>query len=156
MVEYLHESPETRPLTLFATHYHELTAMAGEFERIRNYNVAVKEWQGEVVFLHRIAPGGMDRSYGIHVGRLAGVPEAVIKRAEKILDRLEEHAEELREETLPGKGPRSRQLSLFVPVKSKLVDELLNLDIESMTPLEVVQAVEHLRAIARKEKSSGA
>jgi DNA mismatch repair protein MutS len=150
IVEFLHENGKERPLTLFATHYHELTAMAQEFRRIRNYNVAVKDWQGEVVFLHRIVPGGMDRSYGIHVARIAGIPERVVTRAGEILDRLEEHAEELRDEALAGNDIGAKQLSLFIPVKSEVEKELVSLDVERMAPVDALKTLAELRQKALK------
>jgi DNA mismatch repair protein MutS len=90
IVEYLHERIGCR--TFFATHYHELTALAERFERINNLNVAVREWNDEIVFLHKIVPGSADRSYGIHVARLAGVPKEVVKRADEILADLEQES----------------------------------------------------------------
>jgi DNA mismatch repair protein MutS len=88
VVEHLHEANRCR--ALFATHYHELTALAARLPRLSCHTLRVKEWQGEVIFLHEVAPGTADRSYGVHVARLAGLPEAVLKRAEEVLHRLEE------------------------------------------------------------------
>ena len=89
VVEYIHNHPRLRAKTLFATHYHELTQLADLLPGVRNYNVAVSEADGQVVFLHTVVPGGADRSYGIHVGRLAGLPGPVVQRASEILTQLE-------------------------------------------------------------------
>ena len=89
VVEYIHNHPRLRAKTLFATHYHELTQLADLLPGVRNYNVAVSEADGKVVFLHKIVPGGADRSYGIHVGQLAGLPRPVVQRASEILHQLE-------------------------------------------------------------------
>lgn len=89
VVEYLHNHPRLRPRTLFATHYHELTQLADLLPGVRNYNVAVTETENRVIFLHKIVPGGADRSYGIHVAQLAGLPRPVIQRASEILEQLE-------------------------------------------------------------------
>ena len=133
VVEYLHNHPRLRSRTFFATHYHELTRLAGTLPGVRNYNVAVSEEGGQVVFLHKIVPGGADRSYGIHVAELAGLPRPVINRAQEILSELESDARRLRaEESVPA-----RQLALF-PDTSPLVDDLRRLDIASLTPLEAL------------------
>ncbi|MBN1808968.1 MAG: DNA mismatch repair protein MutS [Planctomycetes bacterium] len=155
IVEYLHENERARPVTLFATHYHELTAMAQEFKRIRNHNVAVREWEGEVVFLHRIVPGGMDKSYGIHVARIAGVPDTVVSRATGLLERLEEHAQKLKDEALGGGRMGSRQLSLFVPVASEVEKELAAMVLDHMAPVDALQALQLLRERALKNLAPG-
>ena len=119
VVEYIHNHPRLRAKTLFATHYHELTQLAELLPGVRNYNVAVSEADGQVVFLHKIVPGGADRSYGIHVGQLAGLPKPVVQRAGEILSQLEASS---------GKAVRinpgmPRQLALF-PETNPLLDEL--------------------------------
>jgi DNA mismatch repair protein MutS len=133
VVEYLHNHPRLRSKTLFATHYHELTQLADLLPGVRNYNVAVSEADGKVVFLHKIIPGGADRSYGIHVGQLAGLPRPVIQRASEIMHQLE---------TSSGKAvkitPASpQQLALF-PETNPLLDELRSLDLNSITPIEAL------------------
>ncbi|MDX1600501.1 MAG: DNA mismatch repair protein MutS [Anaerolineales bacterium] len=132
VVEYIHNHPNLRARTLFATHYHELTQLAEQLPGVRNYNVAVAEEGGDLVFLHKIVPGGADRSYGIHVGELAGLPRPVINRAQEILSDLE---------TDGASGPRrssgSRQLSLFDD-PSPLLEELRALKVEAMTPLDAL------------------
>jgi len=97
--------------TLFATHFHELTALAQEFSGVKNYNIAVKEWNDEVVFLHKIVPGGSDDSYGIYVAKLAGIPEEIVKRAEVILSRLE--LDNNLQEKSAASLPKDTQLSIF-------------------------------------------
>jgi DNA mismatch repair protein MutS len=141
VVEHIHNHPRLRAKTLFATHYHELTELAERLPRVHNYNVAVAEEGDNVVFLHKIVPGGADRSYGIHVAQLAGLPRAVIHRAEEILEELE------REARAPGQPRRiaeARQLSLF-PATSPLLEELKKLDLESMTPLEALNKLYELQ-----------
>ncbi len=132
-VEYIHNHPHLRSKTLFATHYHELTQLAEILPGVRNYNVAVSEADGQVVFLHKIIPGGADRSYGIHVGQLAGLPRPVIQRAGEIMHQLE---------TTSGKAVRinpnlPRQLALF-PETNPLLDELRTLDPDSLSPIEAL------------------
>jgi DNA mismatch repair protein MutS len=135
VVEYLHNHPELRAKTLFATHYHELTDLAGLLPGVANYNVAVAEEGDKVVFLHRIVPGGADRSYGIHVAQLAGLPPAVTKRAAELLRELELRAPQA------VRGPsylkKSQQMALF-PDSSPLLDELTGLDITNLTPLDAI------------------
>jgi len=133
VVEYLHNHPRLRAKTLFATHYHELTQLAELLPGVRNYNVAVSEAEGKVVFLHKIIPGGADRSYGIHVGQLAGLPRPVVTRAGEILRSLEASS---------GKAVRinpetPRQLTLF-PETNPLLDELKSLDVNSLSPIEAL------------------
>jgi DNA mismatch repair protein MutS len=133
MVEYLHNHPRLQSKTLFATHYHELTQLADLLPGVTNYNVAVSEADGEVVFLHKIVPGGADRSYGIHVAQLAGLPNPVIQRAREILQQLEISS---------GKAVKiekhiPQQMNLF-PETNPLLDELRNLDINSLSPIEAI------------------
>jgi DNA mismatch repair protein MutS len=133
VVEYIHNHPSLRAKTLFATHYHELTQLADLLPGVRNYNVAVNESGGQVVFLHKIIPGGADRSYGIHVGQLAGLPSPVVQRAEQILLQLEKSS---------GKAVKinpelPRQMALF-PETNPLIDELKKLDINGLSPIEAL------------------
>ncbi|MFN2195847.1 MAG: DNA mismatch repair protein MutS [Anaerolineales bacterium] len=133
VVEYIHNHPQLRAKTLFATHYHELTQLADFLPGVRNYNVAVSEVENKVVFLHRIVPGGADRSYGIHVGQLAGLPPAVIQRAGEIMKQLEASS---------GKAVRidphaPKQMALF-PETNPLLDELNRLDLNSLSPIEAL------------------
>ena len=133
VVEYIHNNPKLRAHTLFATHYHELTQLADILPGVRNYNVAVSEADGKVVFLHKIIPGGADRSYGIHVAQLAGIPHPVVQRANEILQQLEASS---------GKAVRinpsaPQQMALF-PETNPMLDELKALDIHSLSPIEAL------------------
>jgi DNA mismatch repair protein MutS len=146
VVEHIHNHPRLGCKTLFATHYHELTQLADLLPRIRNYNVAVAEERGRVVFLRRIVPGGADRSYGIHVAQLAGLPRPVVHRAEEILDELEQEAR------APGSMRPTievRQLPLF-SVNNPALDELQLLDVSAMTPLEAISKLYELQKKARQ------
>jgi len=119
---------------LFATHYHELTALADRLARVRNFHVAVKEWNDEIIFLHKVGPGGTDRSYGIQVARLAGLPQAVIERAREILAELSQNPGAL----VPGRPEPTPQLGLFPHTADPVLKELGALDISSLTPLEAL------------------
>ncbi|MGD9854967.1 MAG: DNA mismatch repair protein MutS [Planctomycetaceae bacterium] len=149
ITEYLHDNIGCR--TLFATHYHELTELPQTLKRVANWNVAVHETGDDVIFLHKIVPGAADRSYGIHVARLAGVPRSVISRAGIILDTLEaDHHDERGRPTIPARETQAatRQLSLFGPEPHPLLEELKVLNIDCMTPLEAMQELARLRARA--------
>ncbi len=153
VAEYIHDHVSAR--TLFATHYHELAQLAATAPGVLNLNVAVREWQGEVVFLHRVVPGATDRSYGIHVAKLAGVPGEVLDRSREILTHLEENAVGPNDKPRfapehPPKGNRGRlapqmvQMPLFKPLDTKLREELLSLDPARMTPLEALQRLSEI------------
>jgi len=142
VVEYIHNHPQLRAKTLFATHYHELTERAERVPAVRNYNLAVVEEGDRVVFLHKVVPGGADRSYGIHVAQLAGLPKTVIHRAEEILKELERDSQ--RSPIRPRRIAEIRQLALF-PEISPIVEELKKLDVESMTPLEALNRLYELQ-----------
>jgi DNA mismatch repair protein MutS len=158
VAEYLHDHPSLRPKTLFATHYHELTELALTKERVKNYNVVVKEWGGEIIFLRKIVEGGTNRSYGIQVGRLAGLPQKVIDRAKEILSNLERG--ELDGMGMPKiattKTPSSRpnlplQPSLFDqpdPIRS----ELKKIKTDQLTPLEALNILDELKKKAEKDE----
>ena len=133
MIEYIHSHPNLKAYTLFATHYHELTELAELLPGVRNYNVAVSESDGNVIFLHKIIPGGADRSYGIHVAQLAGLPKPVIQRADEILQQLEKTSGS----TLERKETTRQQLTLF-PENNALLEAFQNLDINSLTPIEAL------------------
>jgi DNA mismatch repair protein MutS len=133
MVEYVHNHPQLRAKTLFATHYHELTQLADLLPGVRNYNVAVAEADNKVVFLHKIVPGGADRSYGIHVAQLAGLPGPVVQRANEIMAQLEKtsgHAVKINPHV-------AQQVALF-PETNPLLDELRGLDINGLSPIEAL------------------
>ena len=152
MAEYIHNHPRLGAKTLFATHYHELVELANFLPRVRNYNIAVSEEGGKVVFLRKIIPGGADKSYGIHVAQLAGLPKAVVHRAEEVLSELESNGDV---KVVPGIQPRSRQktpreqLTLFGQ-KSPVMDEILKLDVSSMTPLEAITKLYELQRKAKE------
>lgn len=133
VVEYIHNHPKLRSRTLFATHFHELTQLQDLLPGVRNYNVAVSEADGQVVFLHKIVPGGADRSYGIHVAQLAGLPRAIIQRANEILRQLE--ASSGKAVKIEPEG--ARQLALF-PETNPLLEELHNLDLNALSPIEAL------------------
>jgi DNA mismatch repair protein MutS len=135
IVEYLHNHPRLKPRTLFATHYHELTGLAEMLPMVANYNVDVAEEGEDVIFLHQIVPGGADRSYGIHVAQLAGLPRDVINRANEILKDLEKHAPTASVE--PSHLKPAQQIALF-PEASPVLEELEDLDVSTMTPLEAI------------------
>jgi len=146
IVEHLHERARCR--TLFATHYHQLTVLATRFTGVCNKSVAVREWKDEIVFLHKIVEGGTDRSYGIHVARLAGVPEALVVRAREILAELEEDAEGLAPRIAKGgkqSADSSRQLGLFESPFSATEEEIRKLDIDRLTPFEALCLLRDLK-----------
>ena len=155
VAEYIHNDPRLGCKTLFATHYHELTQLAATLPRVRNHTVAVSEEGGEVVFLHRIVPGGADKSYGIHVARLAGLPGAVINRAWEVLEGLESDGATVTRassgRTRQNRG-RAAQQGLQVPLFSEtspLAEELAGLDVSSMTPLEAINKLYELQQQGR-------
>ena len=133
IIEHLHSHPKLKPLTLFATHYHELTELADLYPGVRNYNVAVSEADGTVVFLHKIVPGAADRSYGIHVAQMAGLPPSVITRANEILKQLEQSSGT----TLPAASATQDQLRLF-PENNPMIEAFKKLDLESLSPIQAL------------------
>src|SRR5206468_1886182 len=154
VAEYLATHPRVRPKTLFATHYHELTDLADATPGVINFHVAAREWKDEIVFLRKIVPGRSDRSYGIQVARLAGLPGAVIDRAREILGALE------RDELTRGGRPSvsgtttdpQRQLGLFQsqPADDRLRERLSALDVDRMTPMEALALLAELKKDARE------
>jgi DNA mismatch repair protein MutS len=140
VAEHLHERCAGAKV-LFATHYHELTRLAAELPRVRNVHVAVREWRDEIVFLHRVQPGGTDRSYGIQVGRLAGLPDEVVTRAKALLQELSQRSPALPPPTTADTG----QLALFPPASHPVLDALRALDPDTMTPLQALTALAELR-----------
>ena len=152
VAEHIHNNPRLGCKTLFATHYHELTQLADVLPRAFNYNVVVAEDKGEVVFLRNIAPGGADRSYGVHVARLAGMPGSVVNRAWEVLAELEDSG---RPERAPSRRKNSVPSPLQMPLmhfSSDVVDELLALDVSSMTPLEAINRLYELQERARSDQ----
>jgi len=144
VTEHLHERAEGHPRTLFATHYHELTGLAERLERLVNLNVQVKEWNGKVIFLRKIVDGAADRSYGIHVAELAGLPPPVIARAREILQRLEGGRFD-REAVRPAPVADS-QLTLFEPPRHPVADALAELDPDTLTPLDALRLLAEWKA----------
>ncbi|MBA7615211.1 DNA mismatch repair protein MutS [subsurface metagenome] len=151
VAEYIHNHPRLGAKTLFATHFHEMVELAGFLPRVKNFNIAVAEEGGEVIFLYKIVPGGVDKSYGIHVAKLAGLPKSVVHRAQEVLEELEEDSSRTRGVV---KGRRRKkepapQLSFFGQ-KSPLLDELEKLEIDSLTPLEALTKLYELQKKARE------
>ena len=146
IAEHIHNDPRLGCRTLFATHYHEMTELADELPRAANYRVAVSEEGGKIVFLHRIVPGGADRSYGVHVGQLAGLPRSVVSRAWQILETLEAKSKDGGRSSAPRE--QFAQLGLFSP-NNAVVDQLLEMDVTQMTPLEAINALYRLQEMAR-------
>ncbi|MGI8588499.1 MAG: DNA mismatch repair protein MutS [Chloroflexia bacterium] len=170
VVEYVHNNPRLGARTLFATHYHELTELQRVLPRVRNYNVAVAEEGEELVFLRKIVPGGADRSYGIHVARLAGVPRSILQRAEDILRELEQGGSKERRRAVIGAGEAGQpapgaQLSFISPAAraaqdaappppDPLVEELRDLRVDDMTPIEALGKLYELRQKAKESAST--
>jgi DNA mismatch repair protein MutS len=155
VVEQLHQGNGGHPLTLFATHYHELTELDVTLRRVFNQNITVREWEDDIVFLRRVVDGAADQSYGIQVARLAGVPEAVIRRAREVLENLEvgeftqEGLPRLARSRAPGVAEPEAQMSLFVPKDPALEEmraRLRKLDIDELTPLEALRILAELRS----------
>ncbi len=154
IVEYIHEYPLGRAKTLFATHYHELNEMANHFERIKNYNVSVSETGGKVIFMRKLVPGGSEHSFGIHVAKLAGMPKAVVERANQILKELEGCGEKTpavkgAKETKKSKN-EGIQLSFFQlddPVLTQIRDEIKKIDINNLTPVEALNKLNEIKKI---------
>lgn len=159
IVEYIHSHGRMHPKTLFATHYHELNEMEAKFDRVVNYNVAVKEINGKVVFLRKLARGGSEHSFGIHVAKLAGMPKAIVERANEVLHHLEtinrrEDAEAASSITAPSETSKASgngmQMSFFQlddPVLSQIRDEILHIDINSLTPIAALNKLHDIKKI---------
>ena len=135
---------QNKSRTLFATHYHELTDLASRFSGVKNLSVAVREWEDQVIFLHRIVEGGTDRSYGIHVARLAGVPPTVLQRARQLLGELAVH------HVTPSKSPRQRhsddsQMSLFSDPMQEIAKTLIAADPNNLTPQQAHDLLAELK-----------
>ena len=151
VAEYIHNHPRLGAKTLFATHYHELVGLANFLPRVRNLNVAVSEEGGKVVFLRKIIPGGADKSYGIHVAQLAGLPRAVLHRADEVLTELENHTEEKAERSARRRREKlpTEQLPLFGQIPP-VIDEILAIDVSSMTPLQAITKLYELQQKAKE------
>ena len=174
IVEYLHEHQRAQARTLFATHYHELNEMEKHFARIRNYNVAVREANGQVIFLRKLQPGGSEHSFGIHVAEMAGMPKTVVRRANEILQQLERNSQASQKPedatanssasqspnrptvnpaSVPDANSREGvQLSFFQlddPVLSQVRDEIINLNIDNLTPIEALNKLNEIKRIVK-------
>ena len=144
IIEYLHDNDGG--ITLFATHYHEVTDLQKTKPRVANYSVAVKEWNDQIIFLRKVVPGAADKSYGIQVAKLAGIPLSVIERAREILATLERHERDLVEETR-RRGPSApvAQLGLFTPREQDVIDALRGIDVEALTPIQALNELARLK-----------
>ena len=154
--EYLHEHP-SRAKTLFATHYHELNEMSETFGRIKNYNVSVKELKDNVLFLRKLIPGGSHHSFGIHVAKMAGMPQTVLQRANKILKRLEKsHSSEELSDKMQQLSKEELQLSFFKlddPLLEEIRDEILETDIDTLTPVEALMKLNEIKRMLQRSAS---
>ncbi|WP_278530910.1 DNA mismatch repair protein MutS [Bacteroides acidifaciens] len=156
IVEYIHEHPKAKARTLFATHYHELNEMEKSFKRIKNYNVSVKEVDNKVIFLRKLERGGSEHSFGIHVAKMAGMPKSIVKRGNEILKQLES---DNRQQGIAGKplaevgeNRGGMQLSFFQlddPILCQIRDEILNLDVNNLTPIEALNKLNDIKKIVR-------
>ena len=156
ITEFIHEHP-ARAKTLFATHYHELNEMTATFERIKNYNVAIKELKDKVLFMRKLVPGGSEHSFGIHVARMAGMPQQVLHKANKILAQLERShsSEELTDDLRTAQA--ESQLSFFKlddPLLEEIRDEIMHLDINTLTPVEALMKLNEIKRMLTKRKKA--
>jgi DNA mismatch repair protein MutS len=155
IVEYIHEHPKFKAKTLFATHYHELNEMEKSFQRIRNFNVSVREAEGKVIFLRKLEPGGTEHSFGIHVAKMAGMPQSILKRANQILSKMETENRKgsIHKPTKEIADERSgMQLSFFQlddPVLSHIRDEIIKVDVNNLTPLEALNKLNDIKRILK-------
>lgn len=156
IVEHIHEHPKAKARTLFATHYHELNEMEKSFKRIKNYNVSVKEVDNKVLFLRKLVRGGSEHSFGIHVAKMAGMPKSIVKRADDILKQLEMDNRQQGISSKPmaevGEKRGGMQLSFFQledPVLCQIRDEILNLDVNNLTPLEALNKLNEIKRIVK-------
>lgn len=159
IVEYIHEHPKARAKTLFATHYHELNEMEKTYERIKNYNVSVREVDNKVIFLRKLVRGGSEHSFGIHVAKMAGMPQSIVKRADDILVQLEsdnrkseiaETKKATKKKTKQSSSDGAYQMSFFQlddPVLSQVRDEIKNIDINNLTPIEALNKLHEIKRI---------
>ena len=157
IVEYIHENPKAHARTLFATHYHELNEMEKTLQRVKNFNVSVREVDGKVIFMRKLVPGGSEHSFGIHVARLAGMTSTVVKRAEQVLSELErnnsgEGISRPNTANISAADSATSQLSFFQlddPVLCQIRDEILNLDVNNLTPLDALNKLNDIKRIVK-------
>jgi len=152
VVEYLHNNRRCGARTLFATHYHELVEVARMLPHVQCLNVAVSEEEGRIIFLHKIVPGGADKSYGVHVAQLAGIPRPVIHRAEEILAELEQkgNAKARRKAMQEIPTPTVMQMTLFAAEQNPLIEEIKQLAVDELTPIEAIGKLYEFQQKARK------
>jgi DNA mismatch repair protein MutS len=154
IVEYIHENAKSKAKTLFATHYHELNEMEKSFNRVKNYNVSVKEVNNKVIFLRKLIPGGSNHSFGIHVARMAGMPKSVVKRADEILVQLEGNkngeslAKPVGEIAQQREGYQMSFFQLDDPVLQQIREEITGLDINNLTPIEALNKLNEIKKIS--------
>ena len=155
IVEYIHEHPSARAKTLFATHYHELNEMAKSFKRVKNYNVAVKEIDNKVIFLRKLVPGGSEHSFGIHVAKMAGMPQSITRRADAILGQMESTNRKdgikkpIQDFVEKREGYQMSFFQLDDPVLSQIRDEIVNLDVNNLTPIEALNKLNEIKKIVK-------
>ena len=155
IVENIHQNSKARPKTLFATHYHELNEMEKTYERIANYNVSVKEVDNKVIFLRKLVRGGSEHSFGIHVAKLAGMPKSIVKRANEILKQLEKEnrqgsiSKPIKDISHSADGYQLSFFQLDDPVLSQIRDEIINLDVNNLTPLEALNKLNDIKKILK-------
>ena len=155
IVEYIHENPSARAKTLFATHYHELNEMEKSFKRIKNYNVSVKEIDNKIIFLRKLTRGGSEHSFGIHVAKMAGMPPSITKRAESILSEMEQHnrkegiGKPLNEIVENREGFQLSFFQLDDPILSQVRDEIINLDVNNLTPVDALNKLNEIKKIIK-------
>lgn len=155
IVEYIHEYPKAKAKTLFATHYHELNEMEKSFKRIKNYNVSVKEIDNKIIFLRKLVPGGSEHSFGIHVAKMAGMPQSIVKRADAILKQLETDnrkqgiSKPISDITEQREGFQLSFFQLDDPILSQVRDEILSLDVNNLTPVDALNKLNEIKKIVK-------
>jgi DNA mismatch repair protein MutS len=160
VIEYIHNNPRLNCRTLFATHYHELTELPNVLPRTRNFNVAVTEEHDDIVFLHRVIKGGADRSYGVHVAQLAGMPRPVVERAKELLEQLETQGSDFRPAPSPAssakktKNGNSNQLSMFeTPADNPALKALRDLKVDELSPIEALTKLYELKRLLASQEA---
>jgi DNA mismatch repair protein MutS len=154
IAEFLHNHPTAQAKTLFATHYHELNELTNSFNRIKNFNVSVKELSNKVIFLRKLVPGGSEHSFGIHVAKMAGMPQKLVARANEILKRLEQErtgGEDIKD-SLKKVQKQAYQLQMFSiddPVLIKIRDMLNNLEVNTLTPVEALMKLDEIQRVLK-------
>jgi DNA mismatch repair protein MutS len=155
IAEYLHEHPKYKPKTLFATHYHELNEMALSMHRIKNFHVSVKEHGNKVIFLRKLMPGGSEHSFGIHVAKMAGMPKEVLRKANEVLEQLEKAHKDAGNKNPVRSAGENFQLSFFQledPVLKNIKEEIENIDINILTPVEALMKLNEIKKILGVKK----